>query len=253
LTFYYDNQIVESESLETENNISSFVLRIPNPKETAILKIINSNDCSVEKEIKLLELGEPNFNFTSPSNSLSPGTAVLAREEVTFSNITEGAYISSVWSFGDGTDLVEVDRVSENPTSVRHTYPISGTYFVTLRVRNLYGCDKEITKVISVGKGFNVLAPNVFSPNNDGINDKFSVVFSGFSNLSFSVFNNRGNLLYNETVSEPDPQNPVGLKVEGWDGENSGSETPYYVYAIEGQLLDEKTTVVRSGTFIILR
>ena len=253
LTFYYDNQIVESESLETENNIASYVLRIPNPKESAILKIINSNDCSVEKEIKLLELGEPNFNFTSPSNSLSAGTAVLAREEVTFSNITEGAYISSIWSFGDGTDLEEVDRVSENPTSIRHTYPISGTYFVTLRVRNLYGCDKEITKVITVGRGFNVLAPNVFSPNNDGINDKFSVVFSGFSTLSFSVFNNRGNLLYIETVSEPDPQNPMGLKVEGWDGENSGSETPYYVYAIEGQLLDEKTTVVRSGTFIILR
>ena len=162
--------------------------------------------------------------------------------------------MSSTWSFGDGTELVQKDRVAGGPKYIRHTYGISGTYFVTLRIKNTIGCEKEITKKITVGKGYNILAPNVFTPNNDGVNDRFKVVFTGFESLSFSVFDNHGNLLYNEKLSEQDKANPKGLELEGWDGQGGTNETPYFIYAIEGVLLSDHVTVIdRSGIFTLLR
>lgn len=254
LTFYYNQSIVRAEKVESGSLEDVYVLSIDQPVNKAILKISNSNDCSIEKEVNILELGDPNFEYTSPAYRANGKTGVLAREEVTFKNTSSEPYLSSIWSFGDGTELQRLDRVGESTNQIRHAFGISGTYFVTLRVRNSIGCEKEITKKITVGKGFNILAPNVFTPNKDGINDRFRVVFSGFSSLSFNVFDNHGNLLYNEKVSELDPQNPKGLMLEGWDGDNGSSETPYFIYAIEGVLLaDPETTIERSGTFSLLR
>ena len=254
LTFYYNESIVNSEKIESSGVAYVYVLRIDQPEKKAILKITNANNCSIEKQVNLLELGNPNFEYTSPSYEANGKTTVLAREEVTFTNTSEEPYLSASWFFGDGTEQLKLDRVADGPKHVRHVYGISGTYFVTLRISNAIGCEKEISKKITVGKGFNILAPNVFTPNGDGINDRFRVVFSGFESISFSVFDNHGNLLYNEKVSELDKANPKGLKLEGWDGQGGSSETPYFIYTIEGILLSDHVTLIeRSGTFSLLR
>ena len=254
LTFYYNESIINAEKIESSGVANVYVLRIDQPVKKTVLKITNSNNCSIEKQINLLELGEPNFDYTSPSFIANGKPTVLAREEVSFQNTSEEPYLSSTWSFGDGTELVQKDRVAGGPKYIRHTYGISGTYFVTLRIKNTMGCEKEITKKITVGKGYNILAPNVFTPNNDGVNDRFKVVFTGFESLSFSVFDNHGNLLYNEKLSEQDKANPKGLELEGWDGQGGTNETPYFIYAIEGVLLSDHVTVIdRSGIFTLLR
>ena len=41
-----------------------------------------------------------------------------------------------------------------------------------MRIYNDIGCLEEITIPISVGKGY-ILVPNVFTPNNDLVNDNF--------------------------------------------------------------------------------
>ena len=254
LTFYYNESIINSEKIESSGVADVYVLSINEPVSKAILKITNLNNCTIEKEINLLELGDPNFEYTSPSYEANGKTSVLAREEVTFKNTSEEPYLSTTWSFGDGTELLRSDRVTDISTHIRHIYAISGTYFVTLRVMNALGCEKEIIKKITVGKGYNILVPNVFTPNNDGINDHFRAVFSGFESLSLTVFDNYGNLIYNEKVSESDVNNPTGIHLEGWDGQGGSSESPYFIYTVQGVLLsDHETIIERSGTFSMLR
>ncbi|MEK9604193.1 MAG: PKD domain-containing protein [Flavobacteriaceae bacterium] len=254
LTFYYNESIINSEKIESNGVADLYVLSVNEPVSKAILKITNSNNCTIEKEINLLELGDPNFDYTSPSYEANGKTSVLAREEVTFKNTSEEPYLSSTWSFGDGTELLRSDRLIDVSTHVRHIYAISGTYFVTLRVMNALGCEKEITKKITVGKGYNILAPNVFTPNNDRINDRFRVVFSGFESLSLTIFDNYGNLIYTEKVSESDVNNPTGIHLQGWDGQGGSSETPYFIYTVQGVLLsDHETLIERSGIFSMLR
>ena len=80
------------------------------------------------------------------------------------------------------------------------------------------------------------------------------MVFSGFESLSFTVFDNFGNLIYNEKVNESDIENPTGLTLEGWDGQGGSPVAPYFIYAIEGILLsDHETIIERSGIFSMLR
>ena len=103
-----------------------------------------------------------------------------------------------------------------------------------------------------VGKGYSIIVPNVFSPNNDGINDLFRPLTTGLSTIRFSVYDQNGNLIYNENISEPDPSMNTGIMIQGWDGRNAPKST-YFIYTVEGLFYDGITTVERTGTFLLLR
>ena len=110
----------------------------------------------------------------------------------------------------------------------------------------------ETTKQVAVGKGYSIMVPNVFSPNNDGINDFFRPLTTGLSTIRFSVYDQNGNLIYNENISEPDPSMITGIAILGWDGKNAPKST-YFIYTVEGLLHDRSTTVEKSGTFFLLQ
>ena len=183
--------------------------------------------------------------------------SVLAREQVTFENTSTDPFSVSEWIWGDNTPSEFVYVRSESVSPTRHEFGISGTYFTTLRIYNDIGCSEEITKPIVVGKGYNILVPNVFSPNGDLVNDNFKPLFSGFSLVEFTIYDNRGNKVYYEiTPGDGIPIEPenytVPLELNGWDGSNSGN-SPYYIYTVRGITLFGEKEIERSGTFIILR
>ena len=122
----------------------------------------------------------------------------------------------------------------------------------TLDMSSTKHLDLVKTKTITVGKGYNILAPNVFSPNNDGINEFYRLIFSGFKKVEFKVYDNYGNLLYNEKVEESDLLNLEGLSLKGWDGFGAPS-SPYYIYYFKGVLITDETVVERNGTFVLIR
>ena len=121
---------------------------------------------------------------------------------------------------------IDVPTLIDSIIPVRHT-GISGTYFTTMRIYNDIGCSEEIC-TNSVGKGYNILVPNVFTPNNDLVNDNFRPLFSGFL-LTFTIYDYRGNVVYNEYVEEADPNNIQGISITGWDG-SLAPFSPYYIY-----------------------
>jgi gliding motility-associated-like protein len=84
----------------------------------------------------------------------------------------------------------------------------------TLTVTDLFGCTAADGVTVLIDKRRPVFVPNVFSPNNDGLNDLFSV-FAGPSATvvkSFLVFNRWGETVYEYYDFEPN--NPA----LGWDG-----------------------------------
>lgn len=76
--------------------------------------------------------------------------------------------------------------------------------------------------------------PNVFTPNDDNVNDFFNIAYVGISDLSsfiqeFKVFNRWGQLVYDNETPET-----------GWDGNVNGNPAPsdVYVYKIVVQFPD---------------
>ncbi|MEN8812741.1 MAG: hypothetical protein ABF277_05460 [Candidatus Arcticimaribacter sp.] len=247
LSFYYNDILIPNSDVVRLSD-RSWSVAIVNAVDEAEFRIVNQEGCWITTDINR-GIGEPNFSYTSPNFEAS--SVILAREEITFENASTDPYVRSEWIFGDNTPAVDVPTLIDSIIPVRHTYGISGTYFATMRIYNDVGCSEEITQPISVGKGYNILVPNVFTPNNDLVNDNFRPLFSGFSNMTFTVYDYRGNVVYNEYVEEADLNNIQGISITGWDG-SLAPFSPYYIYTAYGILLDGETEVEKSGTFIVI-
>lgn len=82
-------------------------------------------------------------------------------------------------------------------------------------------CDTISDTVIVIVENCNLFVPNVFSPNGDGKNDKFSPLTKcEFEQYQFSVFNRWGNVVFKSS----DPS-------EKWDGKFKGSDCSTGVYS----------------------
>ena len=248
LTFIYNGSQVAYDQIGN----SQYEIYIDAPVDNAALEIYNSNDCNVTRQINIGN-GTPLFDITS-INFEQTGSFV-AREEITFSDLSEDDYDSFEFVFGDGTTSPRYVR--DTPEPVTHEYGISGTYFVTLRVFNELGCVEELTKPIVVGKGYSIQVPNVFTPNGDGKNDTFKPKFNGLGAIELSVYDYKGNLIYKE--SNPDDGTVIDaetytepLELIGWEG-SATSNSPYYIYTIKGVTLFDQVTIERTGTFIMIR
>ena len=253
LSFVYNGEIINKEEVIKLSD-RSFMLLVTEPVKEAELLIQNINGCQITTNVSL-GVGEPSFKYTS-TNLEATGT-ILAREEVSFENTSTDPFVQSEWIFGDNSPSLFVPVIRDSIIPVRHEYGISGTYFTTLRIYNDLGCTEEYVEPIVIGKGYNIMIPNVFTPNGDLINDVFKPVFSGLSLIEFSVYDNLGNLVYSEIKPEdgipevPDEfYSPINL--EGWNGETI-YDAPYYIYTIRGRTLFGDKEVIRNGTFLIIR
>ncbi len=93
----------------------------------------------------------------------------------------------------------------------------------TLKVTDINGCVNEDQIMIKVLKPFKI--PNTFTPNNDGINDKWLIPFlSTYPKNHVQVFNRYGQLVF-ESSGYTKP----------WDGTANGKALPFgtYYYVVE--------------------
>lgn len=101
----------------------------------------------------------------------------------------------------------------------------------TIRVTDANGCiNKDDITIIVVCNDKNVFIPNTFSPNNDGVNDRFYPRGTGlFKIQSMRIFNRWGEMVYQKANLFPNDA------VAGWDGRVNGKlqTTDVYTYLIE--------------------
>jgi gliding motility-associated-like protein len=143
--------------------------------------------------------------------------------------------IETVWSFG--TDSVRTTTsVSIQPSYV---YSQPGTYTITAYNRK-GDCVDTAYAYVTVEIPSQMIIPNVFTPNNDGVNDLFFLQRSAnLSEITAQIYDRWGNLVYEVTSTSGNIE---------WDGKTQyGKEAPsgtyFYIITAKGkddQKFDEK-------------
>jgi len=122
--------------------------------------------------------------------------------------------------------------------------------YVSLTAFNENDCITVDSFFVNVARDKAVFIPNVFSPNEDGNNDRFEVKAFGNSVrsiVSFQIFNRWGNLVYNK-------ENLLLGDIQGfWDGKVNDKYVPQgvYTYLIEVEYLDEIKEIITGDVTII--
>ncbi len=244
-TFFLEGRALHIE----EVNQGIYTLRIETTLTQADLEIRAQSGCILASIPLDIEVEQPQFVYSSLSSAIS--TVIPVREEVNFINQTSGNYSHVIWYFGDGQKSEQLPRTDPRSNSIFHQYLLAGNYQVRLAIYNGMGCSRLSTQTISVGEGYHVLFPNAFTPNKDQINDVFRPILSGFSEVNFAVYDQRGTLLYLENKSDTTP--PKGIFLDGWDGLNAPLPSTNFIYTLQGTLLDQTTEIQRTGTFTALK
>ena len=161
------------------------------------------------------------------------------------------------WRFDGTIDGIKPEGITfDDPTygdfpNIYHTFDNGGDYSVRLIVTNventsytaIYNPIIHLEPVFGADKiNFNPL-PNVFSPNNDGVNDFYEVIASGTTKLSFKVFARSGALVYQHEAN-----------IIKWDGKNDyNKDVPDGIYYYILEDIGEKRYNPAKGFFYILR
>ena len=137
------------------------------------------------------------------------------------------------WEFGDNKDSISY---LSNPEP--HTYYKPGEYTVKLTIESVLHCiDSMRSEKIMVDPS-KLEIPNVFTPDGDGLNDRFIVESKSLRYISVEVFSQSGMKVYN-FYGEGE-----NLRTwEGWDGNVNTSSIKaspgIYFYIIHGYGWDD--------------
>jgi len=184
------------------------------------------NVCEVHDSVFVDILNPPMAQFSaSPSSGCSPLTVNLV-------NTSQNA-LNYIWDFGNSQSA----NVSTTATQVQ-TYTESGvvrliaaqgncadTAYQTITV-NICGCTDPTATNYNPEAAVNdgsciypiplVEAPNVFTPNADGMNDFFFLTTQNAISIELTILNRWGNVMYNKEGLNPawDGKSPIGIPAE---------------------------------------
>jgi gliding motility-associated-like protein len=151
--------------------------------------------------------------------------------EVTFTDKSVRGF-HYTWKFGD-------DSISVQPDPGTHTYYIPGTYYAVLTIESELTCSDADSVAIKVEPS-TLQMPNVFTPNDDGINDFFVPEKKSLKFINLQIFSKGGHRVYNYEGNGGDIQT-----WEGWNGKINNSERyaepGAYFYVLRAVGYDEKS------------
>ncbi len=160
------------------------------------------------------------------ANSLFPLNAV---------DVNSSGFIYYEWSPADGLD---------NPSAPNPNAQLSQatTYTVTASTGNQCSAKDDIH--ISVYKSSDILVPNGFTPNNDGLNDVLRPLTLGIRDFHyFRVFNRWGQTVF--VTRDPG---------QGWNGQVAGQDQELSTYIWEAEGVDFNGNLIRrKGTVVLIK
>jgi gliding motility-associated-like protein len=179
---------------------------------TAGVTDVNGCTNTATYTVKVDPVPVADFNF-SPVRPVVNGES-----DVYFTDASHNATITAwSWYF---TNTAEFTSTSQNP---HFMYEEPGDYLVVLVVKTDKGCMDTIIKSIHIYEDYGLYVPNVFTPNDDGLNDVFQPKGFGIAKYELQIFDRWGELLY--TTKEFN---------QGWDGTRQKKKDVVYGTVAEG-------------------
>ena len=185
----------------------------------------------------------PRANFLTSEDTISTLYTTVSFEDNSIGNIQ-----SWNWDFGDKNYSNSVNPV--------HTYTDSaGIVQVKLIVIDNNGCSDTTFKQIWIEDEFWIYLPNSFTPENNGINDYFCLLYKGIikETFIFNIFNRGSDLVYSTNNIDDLKCMSSG---NGWDGLHykTGNKLPLGVYVFEIYFQDfEGWKHRKTGTISLIR
>jgi gliding motility-associated-like protein len=159
----------------------------------------------------------PIINLSPPSETVNAGTPVQLVAEVLNTPVQ-----SYAWSPADGLSC----DTCFNPRAT----PLQNTKY-TVIVTSIYHCASQdtVSLFVSCNSAGQVFIPNTFTPNGDGVNDRFFISAIGLQKIVYMrVYNRWGQLIFE--ADNIAPNNPAA----GWDGTFKGQvlEPDVFMYEV---------------------
>lgn len=212
---------------------------------------VTDNVCTASDSVFVDLLDPPLASFSvTPLSGCAP-------MEVSITNTSQNG-TNYLWNLGDGTTNTTADL-----SGFTHTYTdtmSNQAYIIQLIVQQGPFCsDTAVVGVITsvcgcmnpAADNYNpnatvddgscmfpdpiITAPNVLTPNDDGINDQFTLDWLNLTSLRLIILNRWGNTLYDETSTD------LMNMMPSWDGGNATDGVYFYRYegiGVAGQELD---------------
>ncbi|MDE3251725.1 MAG: PKD domain-containing protein [Bacteroidota bacterium] len=190
----------------------------------------NKSDTSALIPILVSDIPKASFSFSpDPTKPNTP---------VEFLNSSIGG-TRFKWIFGDGDSLL----INRSDSTVAHLYNASGTFNTCLVAFNNAGCSDTTCQDIPVTINSVLDVANAFSPNGDGQNDRIYVKGFGISQMTWTIYNRWGTVVYKSSNQN-----------EGWDGTYNGKGQPqdvyHYTLVVE---FSSKQRATKKGDITLLR
>lgn len=171
-------------------------------------------------------------NYSAVSNFSMSATNAKVGSTVFFTNLSQ--YASSfLWDFGNGNTSTTLDAAE--------TYTAQGIYPVKL-IAYFATCSDTSFKWLFITDNLFITVPNVFTPNDDGVNDLWIIASEGAIDMHLEIFNR-----YGVKIFEND-----GIGVQ-WDGRTiSGEPAPSGTYFYSIEITDVSNNVSQYKGYITL-
>jgi len=210
-------------SIVTEPGIYSDTLHTTSGCDSIIITTLTIKDQDLFHNILVIE--------SNPSDTLPKGSKVV----LTITNAEPGAeyrwYKNNILIGPSGTSIeVEVD-LGKDVYSAEMVSP----------TEMFCSGDGSIEIVGIIPK---LIMPNAFTPNNDGVNDRFrAVIDPGVEIVKLTVVSRWGQTMYSEAGND------------GWDGKYSGKDAPSdtYIYSISYRFFGSEEFLTQRGEALLLR
>ncbi|MEP1488436.1 MAG: PKD domain-containing protein [Algibacter sp.] len=207
-----------------------------NENGLVILTVTDGLGCEKNFSLQVVKPVLDDARFSTSSFGNTTYGIYSMKDPILFTNEALGSIKSIMWDFGDGNFSGE-----ESPT---HSYTSPGTYTITQTVNYELDCVYTKTITLIVEKGYSLVMPNAFTPNNDGYNNFFAPEFIGLSHMRLDIYNTWGNIIYSE----------VGDDIEGWNGDinNASAENGNYYFRFSAQTF-YGDTITTEGALVLIK
>ncbi|WP_134204599.1 PKD domain-containing protein [Algoriphagus zhangzhouensis] len=195
-----------------------------------------SEPISLEVFIQEVEL-EIGYDFVVAGTDIRDDASggIFPNDPIQFTDMSDSRTIYWNWDFGDGETSTERDPI--------HVYGKKGEFDVVLTITDQYGCERSLTKRVSITRSYRVMVPTGFTPEIEP-NLYFTPKYKGLVSIELLIFN-----LWGELIFQTDE-----LNGPGWDGTLNGEllEPGIFSYRFNGVATDGEV-VKKGGKFKLIR